>query len=485
MKVRLPHNGWKPRSYQLPLWRYLENGGKRAAAVWHRRAGKDELTLHFTATQVMQKPATYWHMLPQASQARKAIWEAINPHTGRRRIDEAFPLEIRATTREQEMMIKFVNGATWQVVGSDNFNSLVGSPPYGVVFSEWSLANPSAWAYLRPILAENGGWAFFIYTPRGKNHGHSIIKTAQASADWFGQILTADQTGVFTPETLVAERQELVDLYGEDMGDAMFQQEYYCSFDAAVIGAYYGAELTKLEQQGRIRESLFDPSLPVFTSFDLGWTDDTDIWFFQVQHGEVRFIDHYANHGKDVQHYCEALHGRKIVVDSRNEADGSIKRYHLGDPIEEHAHRQQYRYGMHWVPHDAAPKTLGNNGRSIIQQAFSMGIKMRLVPSLSLQDGIQSVRQMLPKVWFDKRCEDAIEALKQYRRKWEDDKKIFSDNPLHDWTSHTADSFRYASLVWKNPLPAEEEQQPRFLHDMTANDIFWPANDTPNGRSRI
>jgi len=146
-RIRLPHNGWRPRAYQMGAWRYMEQGGRHAELIWARRSGKDEICLHWAAIAAHQRPATYWHMLPEAAQARKAIWEAINPHTGVRRIDEAFPHELRATTREQEMLIKFKCGSTWQVVGSDNFNSLVGSPPAGVVFSEWALAQPAARAY--------------------------------------------------------------------------------------------------------------------------------------------------------------------------------------------------------------------------------------------------------------------------------------------------------------------------------------------------
>lgn len=233
--IILPNN-WRPRGYQMPLWTYLENGGKRAVAVWHRRAGKDDVCLHRTACAVMEKPATYWHMLPEANQARKAIWEAVNPHTGKRRIDEAFPKEMRDSTREQEMMIRFRNGSTWQVVGSDNYDSLVGSPPYGVVFSEWALAKPDAWAYLRPILAENGGWALFIYTPRGENHGKTTYDFALTEDGWFAELLTAEETNVFTKETLEAERRELHSQYGPSRGEALFRQEYFCSWVEAFEG---------------------------------------------------------------------------------------------------------------------------------------------------------------------------------------------------------------------------------------------------------
>lgn len=235
MEIELPNN-WQPRDYQMNLWKYLEGGGKRAVAVWHRRAGKDDVCLHWTAVAMMQRPATYWHMLPEAAQARKAIWDAVNPHTGKRRIDEAFPLELRSSTREHEMMIKFKNGSTWQVVGSDNYDSLVGSPPVGVTLSEWSVAKQDAWAYLRPILMENDGWAFFIYTPRGENHGLNTYNLAMSEDDWFGELLTADDTRVFTPEQLAQEKRELAKQYGQSRGEALFRQEYYCSFVEAFTG---------------------------------------------------------------------------------------------------------------------------------------------------------------------------------------------------------------------------------------------------------
>ena len=179
-------------------------------------------------------------MLPQANQARKALWDAVNPHTGKKRIDEAFPLPIRRTTLDHEMMIRFINGSSWQVVGSDNFNSLVGSPPIGLVFSEWPLCDPAAWAYLMPIIEENGGWAIFNGTPRGKNHAYRSVKGAMASGESFGEILSADKTNVFTPEQLARIEDQLIETYGEEYGRSVFEQEYHVSFDAANLGAILG-----------------------------------------------------------------------------------------------------------------------------------------------------------------------------------------------------------------------------------------------------
>lgn len=234
-QVTLPNN-WQPRPYQYGLWGYLENGGKRGVSVWHRRAGKDDVCLHWTAVSAHRHIGNYWHMLPEAAQARKAIWDAVNPHTGKKRIDEAFPAKVRSFTRNQEMMIGFKSGSTWQVVGSDNFDSLVGSPPIGVVFSEWPLSKQDAWAYLSPILEENGGWALFVYTPRGPNHGERTYKHALLADDWYGEKLTVDQTGVFTHEQLKKIKTESISQYGESRGLALYNQEYYCSFKEAHTG---------------------------------------------------------------------------------------------------------------------------------------------------------------------------------------------------------------------------------------------------------
>ena len=237
--IRLPAHDWQPRHYQRGLWGAYESGIKRMVEIAHRRWGKDDVALNMAATSAFEKPATYWHMLPEYSQARKAIWNAINPHTNLRRIDEAFPMEIRASTNEHEMFIRFINSATWQVVGSDSYKSLVGAPPYGIVFSEWAKANPAAWAYLAPILQENGGWALFITTPEGKNHAKTMYDMAKGNAKWFAEVQTVDDTG-FPLDRVEEARKEYVALYGVEAGNALVEQEYYCSFSAAILGAVYG-----------------------------------------------------------------------------------------------------------------------------------------------------------------------------------------------------------------------------------------------------
>jgi len=435
---------WAPRDYQRALWDYLVQGGKRAVAVWHRRAGKDDIALHWTCKAAHQRVGTYWHLLPQAAQARKAVWDAVNPYTGKRRIDEAFPRDLRATTRENEMMIRLRNGSTWQVVGSDNFNALVGSPPVGVVLSEWALADPHAWAYLRPILDENHGWAMFIFTPRGRNHALRTLELARSEPGWFAQTLTADDTAIFAPDDLDRIRREMIAEWGEDDAEALYTQEYYVSFDAPLIGAYYAKLVARADAEGRMPHDVpAEPGVPIETAWDLGYTDDTVIWWFQVIGREVRILDYYSAHGETVEHYCD-------VVRDRGWDYGPAKRQ------------------RHWVPWDARPKTLASGGKSILEQAWAHGVHMKVAPNLSVQDGIQAVRQVLPRCHFARgRCGDGIEALRNYKREWDDDKKAFRNKPLHDWASHPSDAFRILALAWKERAIPKDEK-PKEMKGMDA-----------------
>ncbi len=464
IEVDLP-NSWSPRSYQLPAWRYLQGGGRHAELIWHRRSGKDEICLHRAACAAFERVAGYWHMLPQASQARKAIWDAVNPHSGRKRIDEAFPLALRKTTRNNEMQIEFVNASTWQVVGSDNFNSLVGSTPAGIVYSEWALSNPSARAYLRPILAENNGWQVAITTPRGKNHAFQTLEAARKEDGAFAQVLDAYKTGVFTPEQLEIERLAYIAEFGEDMGQALFDQEYGCSFDAAILGAVLGRWMGRARVAGRIVEDgvgVYDPDGgPVYVSSDIGFNDTASWWFWQPRMDGFGLVGYMGRSGLDADDWIE-----------------EIKQY---------ATERGFTLAQIWLPHDARNKTFATKHTPLEQFLRGFGADhVRLVPKTSIPDRINAARRVVQKCWFDeKSCDDGVSGLTSWRFDYDPDTRTMSREPVHDWASHPGDAFSYGCQMLETlPPPAPVPAKPRFLQDITATELFWPATNTPR-RERI
>lgn len=447
MRISLP-NGWAPRSYQRPLWDYLETGGKRAIAAWHRRAGKDDVLLHRGAVAAFERPASYWHCLPEYAQARKALWAAVNPHTGKRRIDEAFPMELRESTNEQEMFIRFRNGSTWQLVGSDRYNSLVGAGVAGVTFSEFALANPSAWGYIRPMIEENDGWAAFISTPRGRNHFKAMIDMAQQNSNWFAQTLSIHDTGALSAEQIEESLAEYVALYGEDIGRAQFEQEYEVSFNAAILGAFYAREMALVRSEGRVDEIDAMPGQPVHRAWDIGRRDDTSIWWFQAVGTQVFILDCYSMPFGSLEPHAEAVRQR----------------------------REKYGWldGIDWVPHDARVIEWGS-GRTRVESMQAMGLNPRVVPDASKLDGINAARKTLARAVFHPRCEDpGLAALEQYRREWDDDRKTFKADAVHDWTSHLADAFRYLAMAWQAP-PAPKPPPPKPVYQVEDGYVLAPA----------
>ena len=428
MDISIPHN-WRPRKDQIGLWKYMESGGKRAVEVAHRRWGKDDVSLHFTATQAMLKPGNYWHMLPQYQQARKVIWDAINPKTGKKRIDEAFPEQVRARTDKQQMLIEFKTGSIWQLVGSDNYNTYVGSPPLGIVLSEWSIANPMAWGFLSPILEENNGWAMFIYTSRGNNHGRKIYDLAQSTHGWYAEKIPATDTDVFSPEQLSKIKKELIDLYGFELGTAMFNQEYLCSWEGAVLGAYLSKQMSDARDQGRICRVPHQPGQEVDTFWDLGVDDSMSIWFMQRAGLSYHFIDYYESSGYGLEHYA------KIIKD------------------------KGYTYGNHYMPHDANQREMTNSeiAKSRKEVAENLGIKPIIVCNRArnmdtiIQVHIPAMRNIIPQCYFDEtKCAQGISCLENYSSEYDNEKKILGNRPKHDWSSHGADSFRTFAVGYKD-----------------------------------
>jgi phage terminase large subunit len=440
LEITIPNN-WTPRENQRPIWNYMESGGLRGLLVAHRRYGKDDIALHYTATQMIEKPGNYWHMLPAYTQGKKVIWNAVNPKTQKRRIDEAFPVELRTRTNNTEMLIEMATGAVWQIVGSDNYDSIVGAPPRGIVFSEWALANPMAWPYLEPILEENGGWALFIYTSRGNNHGRTFYETALKSDHWFGGKVTAHETDVFTEEQLERIRQGLMDNYGDELGRALYEQEYECSFEGAVFGAYYAKQMRDAREQNRIGLVPYQPGIEVDTCWDLGIDDSQSCWFFQPIQKGFHFIDYYEASGYGWEHYAQVLKDKPYV------------------------------YGNHWMPHDAAARVQspGEVAKTPQEMAEDLGISPITTVErprnmdLILKVQIPACRNMLARCWFDEeKCKHGIMCLENYKANYDEQKKKLGNRPEHDWASHGADAYRTFGVGYEEKKPAIKIRLPQY-----------------------
>lgn len=411
-------------------------------------------------------------------QARKAIWEAVNPHSGKRRIDEAFPRELRARTDNSSMMIEFKSGAAWRVVGSDNPDSLVGAPPFGIVFSEWALCNPTAWGLLQPILLENGGWADFITTPRGRNHVYNMLTMARKNPNWFAQVLTVDDTRQISLDQIEEARTEYVSLYGQEAADALIQQEYWCSFEAAILGAYYGKEMARAEQAGRLTKVKAWPNTLVHTAWDLGasrLSDSMAIWLWQAVPGndgraQIRVLAFISASGMSIRWYAEEI--ERVWHELRSEM------------------RQEYPdedlpRGVDYVPHDARVPEMtssGTDGKAKLRVEVMKECRLnpKIVTNHLVADGISAVRQLFPRFWFDQeRCESGIAALREYQTEWDDDLKKFKDVPLRNWAAHPADAFRYLAMAFKE-LPSQPKVEPgRMLSVGEAGRLNLPPGVKP------
>jgi hypothetical protein len=438
-----------PYKVRGPFADFHKRKERWACLVAHRRAGKtvacinDLIRRAFVDDKVNGR---YAYIAPYYSQAKSIAWDYLLRYTE----------DVRVNANASELWVELLNGARIRLFGADNPDALRGLYLDGVILDEVADMRPRVWGeIIRPLLADREGWAVFIGTPKGHNFFYEIWKTANASDSWFATSIKASTSGLIKAE-------ELKDA-SQGMTDDQYEQEFECSFEAAILGAYYGKELKILEESGRIAKVAYDRSLPVFTAWDLGYHDDTAIFFYQVTHSEIHVIDYYSGSGLAIEDYAQAVTGKG------------------------------YKYERHYLPHDARAKTLASGGKSVIEQlANHLGIsKLAIVPSLSVQDGIQAARVMLPRVWFDKdNCESAVELLKQYQREWDEDKKAFRDKPRHDNTSHCADAFRMMAVAWRENKPKTEEKLEIYpVKGQNGRIVTAPLDDlwkdTPRRNDRI
>lgn len=454
---------YKPRTHFVPF----HNREQRfACMVAHRRAGKTVACVNEAVTRALysrKHRPRYAYIGPLLKQAKKIAWEYLKEYTN------GFQGK---KPSESELTVKLAhNNAEISIYGADNPDAFRGQYFDGVILDEYGDMAPSVWSkVLLPTLADRQGWAVFIGTPKGKNHFYKIFRRSQGldlpensheyltKLSWYNFILRANESGILPPDELMLQRSE--------MTEDEYLQEYECSFDAAVLGTYYASLITLIESRNQVREDVvYDPEFPVFVVFDLGFSDSTAAWFYQERPDGLAIIDYEEASGKALSYYFDTLR-------------------HKG-----------YRYGKIWLPHDARAKSL-QTGRSTVEQflaqpfpTFDTGQSrlVDIVPNLALQHGIDAARLVLPSCHFNSvKCFPGVEALRAYRRRWDEELRVFSEAPLHDWSSHGSDAFRYLALVSRErivPAKSPEKIDPNRPVQYTL-DQLWDMNKSSQ-RSKL
>jgi phage terminase large subunit len=443
---------------RAPFVPFHERSQRFAVMVAHRRAGKTVASINELVARAIystKKRPRYAYIGPLLKQAKKIAWEYLKEYTR--------GLELKKPSESELSVVLKHNNAEIAVYGADNPDAFRGQYFDGVVLDEYGDMSPSVWGkVILPTLADRKGWAVFIGTFKGKNHFYKIFRRSQGldlregekledpdyyKKNWFNLLLRADQSGILSDEELTLQRME--------QDEEEFRQEYLCDPNAAVKGTYYAKIVAQLEDKGQIFADIdWQADQPVEAVFDLGYTDSTAAWFFQRRPGGIAIIDYLEAHSQPLSYYFDLLHGRN------------------------------YDYKHIWLPHDAKAKSL-QTGRSTIEQFLQAKFPVRIAPKLDIQDGINAVRKILPICHFNRRCEEGVEALRAYRRAYDEEKKVFSDHPQHDWSSHGSDAFRYLCLVAKEIVVTDEEKPPeKSPFDRVRLAYLWEERDRRMRRTR-
>jgi phage terminase large subunit len=418
LETNTGRNDYIPRDAFLDFHRRKVRFG---VIVAHRRAGKTVACicdLILNAKKAPYSNARFSYIAPQYNQAKDIAWEYLKQYTipmlnldGK---EEGIP---KGTINESELKVTLPNGASIRLYGADNPSRLRGLYHDGVILDEYADMDARIWEVIRPSLSDRHGWCVWIGTPRGHNDFYNIYQRA-IKENWYVSKLKATDTNILAKGEIEQAK--------HDLSKDQFEQEYQCSFEASIRGAYYGDEMQTAEEEERITAVHYDKSLEVHTSWDLGIGDSTAIWFIQLIGNEIRLIDHYETSGVGLDHYAKVLKDKPYV------------------------------YGTHILPHDVMVSELGT-GKSRFEMLKSLGIEPTVAPKIGVDDGIQAVRSQLNRCWFDKnKCERGVEALKLYRKSYDEKNRAFKNKPLHDWTSHSADSFRYMAVGLKPKVKYQE-----------------------------
>jgi hypothetical protein len=405
--------GYEPRELQLEIHEAIDSH-RFTVVVAHRRFGKTVSAINHLIKAAIEcdKPnPRFAYIAPTYSQAKRVAWDYLLEYTR----------PLNATANIAELRVDFW-GRRVSLYGSDNPDSLRGQYFDGVVIDEVGDQNPRIWnEILRPALADRLGWACFIGTPKGANHFAELADRAKSEEGWKYLEYKASQTKILPESELKAAYRE--------MGEDKYNQEFECSFNAAVEGSYYGKLINDLERDGHITDFPRDDLCRSFTAWDLGMGDSTALWVAQLAGKEIRLLDSVENHGQGLDWYVNWLRDNK------------------------------YEGFTHILPHDVQVRELGTgkSRREVLEEA---GLTITVAPRLSVADGIQAVRRLLPRCWFHPRTKQGLDALRNYRREHDEKRAIFYEKPLHDWSSHFADGFRYLAIgldegdsSWQTSLP--------------------------------
>jgi len=411
---------FKPRNYQLDLFRALEGIGqpqkKRALLRWHRQSGKDMACFAYMCYKAVQVPGNYFYFFPEYSQGRRALWEKIDKSLGVKFL-EFMPDELISRRNNQDMLLELKNKSTIRIVGSDNYNSVVGIGAAGLVFSEFAYSDPIAWDKMRPVAQIHDAWVIFNSTPNGRNHMYTLENNVRKMNSWYVSELQTlwpekpNYSSVVSPANIDEER-------ASGMEEDMIEQEYGVSYTAGIKGSFYADVIGRAHNDGRI--GVF-PHLKhglVDTYWDLGSTDDTAIWFVQRSGGSYVFIDYLENSGLDVADYAELLSDKG------------------------------YNYGTHFLPWDGGHKTviIKYSAKTMLEYAlkdYKLSADVVLANRVPVLQGIQAVRSIFERCYFNEgTTSDGLKKIEAYHRRWDTKKQAFMKEPVHDWSSHAADALR-------------------------------------------
>ena len=420
MYIKIPYE-LNPYHYQIDFLKAIKEG-KNVCSIIHRRAGKDTVCMQAWLLRGLTRIGTHIYLFPLQKQARDVIWNGMD-FNGKPFISY-IPECLIASKNTARMEINLLNGSRLVLAGSNNFNSHMGSNPVTIIYSEYSLHNPLARQYMNPIIVQNGGVEIVQFTPRGKNHAFEMFEVVRENPNYFTHHLSVEQTFKQDGTRVITEEQvKQAKMLG--MSDEMIRQEFYVDFDVGNLGAYYTREMADMEREGRITNLVPNPNLPLHTVWDLGGTDSTAGWLFQLEGRRINLLHILHDSGKPLKYYLDKAEQIRLS---------------LG-----------LRWGNHYMPHDIKQEHQGwELVESRLMQARKAGWFFQVTPKVNFEDGIEAVRYIFPLLWIDKNnCGIGIRALREYQREYDEVKACYKPKPLDNWAQHIADSLRYLALNYR------------------------------------